>query len=384
MFVEDTYSQLELEQPESERRKLNHEFPKRPVFNYTKLMHVVGVIVRNLNQVVDKNWYPTPKTEYSNFRHRPLGIGIQGLADVFFKFKTTYDSEIASDLNRRIFETIYYAAVSASSKLARDKYSACLAEFETKEFIRVNKIEYTRETLPKLIGSYSTFEGSPLMQGKFHFEMRGLTAQDLVQKFDWETLRRHVQTFGVRNSLFVALMPTASTSQIMGNIESFEPLTSNIFKRQTLAGEFIIVNKYLIHDLEEIGLWNKTVENYIKLNNGSIQSILGIPEEIKKRYRTVWEISQKHLIDLAADRQHFVDQSQSLNLFIEDLTFSKFNSMHFYGWKKNLKTGCYYLRTRQAANAQTFTVDPKLKGEVQRVEYIPVQNDDDVCLVCSS
>ena len=392
MFVEDSYA--EDEPPEA--RALNHEFPRRPLFNYRKLMDVVQVIVRNLNQVIDRNWYPTPETEKSNMSHRPLGIGVQGLADVFYKFRCTYDSPVAKELNQRIFETIYYAAVSASTKLAKEIYKTHLQQLQTKPSIVIDKKEYTVETLPKTIGSYPSMlrnNGSPLFQGKFHWELYGRTTADLLQKFDWESLREHIQTFGVRNSLLVALMPTASTSQIMGNIESIEPLTSNIFKRQTLAGEFIVVNKYLMRDLTELGLWNPEMENFIKLSNGSIQNIQGIPSSIKELYRTVWEISQQHIIDLASDRQPFVDQSQSMNLFIEDLTFSKFNSMHFYSWKKQLKTGCYYLRTRPAVQAQKFTTS-LIQGSVAkttseltedpRAFQIPEQNDEEVCLVCSS
>lgn len=385
MFVEDTHSPDELDLPEDQRRPLNHEFPRRPVMNYRKLEEVVMVMTRNLNQVIDRSWYSMPETERSNLRHRPIGIGVQGLADVFFKFKTTFDSEVAKDLNRRIFETMYYATLTASTKLAREIHQQRLQELESKDSIKIDKVEYTRETLPPTTGAYFTFDGSPMSEGTFHFELRGVTTDDLIQPYDWESLRGHITSFGLRNSLLLALMPTASTSQIMGNIESIEPLTSNIFRRQTLAGEFIVVNKYLIHDLEEIGLWTPEVENYVKLNGGSIQSIEGIPDTIKKRYRTVWELSQKCIIDLAADRQHFVDQSQSMNLFMEDITFSKFNSMHFYGWKKGLKTGCYYLRSRSAIDAQKFTVDPSLQqGEVTTTEYIPTLNDDDVCLVCSS
>jgi ribonucleoside-diphosphate reductase alpha chain len=383
MFVEDTHSQAELES--ATRRELDHEFPHRPRFNYKKLAEVVGIVTRNLNQVIDRNWYPVPETHASNMRHRPIGIGVQGLADVFFKFKTTYDSEVAKDLNRRIFETIYYAALSTSSTMSREIYKSTLLEFENKPTIKLHKKEYTRETLPKTIGAYSSYEGSPMSQGKFHFELRGLTTSDLLQPYDWESLRAHISQFGTRNSMLVALMPTASTSQLMGNIESIEPLTSNVFKRNTMAGEFIVVNKYLIHDLEKLGLWNSTTENYIKLNKGSIQSIDGIPDELKRRYRTVWEMSQKHIIDLAADRQHFVDQSQSMNLFIEDLTFSKFNSMHFYGWKQKLKTGCYYLRSQPAIEAQKFTVDVVASAPEEEVEvYIPSVNDEEICLVCSS
>jgi ribonucleoside-diphosphate reductase alpha chain len=355
--------------------------------------------VRNLNQVIDRNWYPTPETERSNLAHRPLGIGVQGLADVFYKFRCTYDSPLAKELNQRIFETIYYAALSASTKLAREIYKYYVKQLQPKTpqdeppCIRINKKEYTLEQLPKTIGAYTSMtrnEGSPLYTGKFHWELYGLKPEQLLQKFDWDSLRAHIQTFGVRNSLLVALMPTASTSQIMGNIESIEPLTSNIFKRQTLAGEFIVVNKYLMHDLAELGLWNSEMENFIKLSNGSIQNIAGIPASIKHLYRTVWEISQQHVIDLAAARQPFIDQSQSMNLFIEDLTFSKFNSMHFYSWNAKLKTGCYYLRTRPAVQAQKFTASTAVSAtkldatEDSRAFEIPTQNDEEICLVCSS
>ena len=383
MFVEDTHTETD-----DPIRVLNHEFPKHPVFNYKRLTEVVQVIVRNLNQVIDRNWYPTPETERSNLNHRPLGIGVQGLADVFYKFRCTYDSERARELNQRIFETIYYSAVSASTKLAKEIYKSYVQQLQTKATILVDKREYTLDNLPKNIGAYPSMtrnNGSPLFNGKFHWEMYGKTQNDLLQKFDWDSLREHIKIFGVRNSLLVALMPTASTSQIMGNIESIEPLTSNVFKRQTLAGEFIVINKYLMNDLSQLGLWNAEMENFIKLSNGSIQNIQGIPDSIKNLYRTVWEISQSHIIDLAADRQPFVDQSQSMNLFIEDLSFSKFNSMHFYSWSKGLKTGCYYLRTRPAVQAQKFTVQMDSPQLAENVQFsIPNQNEEEVCLVCSS
>jgi ribonucleotide reductase alpha subunit len=299
---------------------------------------------------------------------------------------------LARELNQRIFETIYYAAVSASTKLAKEVYKSYVQQFDPKNptAIKIDKREYTLENLPKTIGSYGSMtrnNGSPLFNGLFHWEMYGWKPEQLLQKYDWDSLRAHIQTFGIRNSLLIALMPTASTSQIMGNIESIEPLTSNVFKRQTLAGEFIVINKYLMNDLTQLGLWNAEMENYIKLSNGSIQNIAGIPEDIKYLYRTVWEISQQHIIDLAADRQAFVDQSQSMNLFMEDLTFSKFNSMHFYSWSKGLKTGCYYLRTRPAVQAQKFTVQPSVQttNPPNPIAFsIPEQSEEEICLVCSS
>lgn len=387
MFVEDNLL-------EGEERSLNHEFPVHPKFNYKKLMEVVSVIVRNLNQVIDRNWYPNVETEKSNLSHRPLGIGVQGLADVFYKFRCTFDSDLARELNRRIFETIYYAALAASTKLSKEIFKSYMQQLSTKNNIMIDKKEYTKDTLPKTIGSYPSLlqnGGSPLMNGKFHWELYGLDPSELLQKLDWDSLRDHIQTFGIRNSLLVALMPTASTSQIMGNIESIEPLTSNIFKRQTLAGEFIIINKYLMRDLNQLGMWNDDMENAIKLSNGSIQNIAGIPEDIKYLYRTVWEISQKNIIDLAADRQPFVDQSQSMNLFIEDVSFASFNSMHFYSWTKKLKTGCYYLRTRPAAQAQKFTaynnpnsVTMTSNGTIQFSVVKEEEDEENICLVCSS
>lgn len=386
MFVEDSVG---ADEADIENIELNHEFPNRPIFNYKKLMETVKIIVRNLNQVVDRNWYPTPETEKSNLSHRPLGIGIQGLADVFFKFRCTYDSSLAKELNKKIFETIYYAAVSASTKLSKEMYKNYVNQLQSKTSIMIDKKEYTLESLPKNIGAYSSMDkngGSPLYNGKFHWELYGAEPE---MKYDWESLRYHINTFGIRNSLLIALMPTASTSQIMGNIESFEPLTSNIFIRQTLAGQFVVVNKYMMRDLKILGLWNKDIENYLKTNNGSIQNIQGIPDSIKYLYRTVWELPQKSLIDLAADRQPYVDQSQSLNLFVEDLTFGKFNTMHFYSWEKKLKTGCYYLRTRPATEPQKFTVLPDNTNQEQlqnisRSFNVEIQNEEEICLVCSS
>jgi ribonucleoside-diphosphate reductase alpha subunit len=323
-FVEDTYTPEELEVPEEERRPLNHEFPKHSVFNYEKFKKVVAVCVRNLDKVIDYNYYPVPETKRSNFRHRPIGIGVQGLADVFFKFNVTFGSDEAKQLNKYIFETMYYAAVSESSKIARKTWMKYKQECDEtgKVVIQTNpvvldtgkvtytKTEYTNSNdIPKTIGAYPSYlenGGSPLSKGIFHWQMMGLEEKDLITNYDWDSLREHIQQFGVVNSLLIALMPTASTSQIMGNIECFEPLMSNVFIRNTLAGEFVVVNKYLIHDLSELGLWSKRIENYIKLNNGSIQSIEGIPEHIKNKYKTVWELSQRFIIDLAADRSPFV------------------------------------------------------------------------------
>jgi ribonucleoside-diphosphate reductase alpha chain len=407
-FVEDTYSEEELQIPESERRRLNHDFPKYPVFNYDKFKHVIEVNVRNLNRVIDINYYPVPETKRSNLRHRPIGIGVQGLANVFFKFNITFDSEQAKLLNRYIFETLYYTALSVSTKICRETYieykNECIEHgkvvvYTNPVVLDTSKVTYTKteytnvEDIPSTIGAYPSYldnGGSPLSKGLFHWEMMGLKQEDLATNYDWESLRHHILKFGVCNSLLIALMPTASTSQIMGNIESFEPLMSNIFIRNTLAGEFIVVNKYLMHDLQELGIWDKKIENWLKLNNGSIQSIEGIPQHIKDKYRTVWEIPQKALIDLAAERQPFIDQSQSLNLHIEDLKYSTFSSMHMYSWKKGVKTGCYYLRTKEATTAQKFTVDEKLlqnlNSENAHIQYTPpkITGPEESCLVCGS
>jgi len=400
-FVEDSYTNEELEQPEENRRSLDHEFPKNPIFNYDKFQQVIAINVRNLNKVIDINYYPIPETKRSNFRHRPIGIGVQGLADVFFKFNVTFDSEEAKQLNKYIFETLYYAAISESSKIARQTYSSYCRECSengkvvvyTNPIISDNgKVTYTKteytdvSDIPKTIGAYPSYlenGGSPLSNGYFHWQLMGLEEKDLSTNYDWDSLRYHIQQYGIINSMLIALMPTASTSQIMGNIECFEPLMSNTFTRNTNAGEFIVVNKYLIKDLVSLGLWNTRIENYIKLNNGSIQSIDGIPQYIKDKYRTVWEISQKCIIDLAADRAPFVDQSQSLNLHVQDLDFNKFNSMHMYGWKRGLKTGCYYLRSQEATTPQKFTVD-EIALNTQQYSSTKITGPDDTCLVCSS
>jgi len=402
-FVEDSYA--EDDDPE---RQLNHEFPKHPIFNYDKFKKVVEVNVRNLNKVIDVNYYPLPETKRSNFRHRPIGIGVQGLANVFFKFNIAYDSPEAQLLNKYIFETLYYTALSTSSKICREVWMEHKKEIEEtgKTIVYTNPViqdtgkvvytrtEYTAVTdLPTTVGAYPTYHdngGSPISKGIFHWEMMGLDKKDLVTKYDWDTLRSHILRFGVCNSLLIALMPTASTSQIMGNIESFEPLMSNIFIRNTLAGEFIVVNKYLMNDLQSLGLWTKQMENYLKLNNGSVQNIEGIPQFIKDKYKTVWEMPQRVLIDLAADRQPFIDQSQSLNLHIEDLRYGTFSSMHMYSWKKGLKTGCYYLRTREAVMPQKFTLDESaLSNKVDftaNVSYKPpkITGPEESCLVCGS
>lgn len=350
-------------------------------YNYTELMQIVDLAVRNLNNIIDINHYPVIETEKSNKRHRPIGLGVQGLADVFAHFNLSYESPKAKLLNKYIFETLYYAALSASVNQSREIYMRCKSKLESDGFLSYDGKTYHRDTdtIPKTIGAYSTFEGSPMSQGIFHFEMYGMKPEDLETKYDWETLREKMKIFGARNSLLIALMPTASTSQIMGNTECIEPFMANVFKRETTAGEFPVMNKYLVKSLMEHGLWNKEIQNCILNENGSIQNIYGIPQEIKNIFKTVWEIKQSVIIDLAADRQPFVDQAQSLNLFKANLQLKQFTEMQFTVWKKQIKT-TYYLRTKNATNAQKIAVDETyLQKNLERAFNEP----DDICLSCS-
>ena len=315
-----------------------------PRFNFHKLAEVTRVITENLNCIIDVNYYPTKETELSNKRHRPIGIGVQGLADVFIKMNMAYSSEDAAALNRDIFETIYYAAVDASCKLAM------------------------RE------GAYSTFDGSPASKGILQFDMWGVTPSD---RYDWSELKRQVVKHGLRNSLLVAPMPTASTSQILGNNECFEPFTSNIYSRRTNAGEFILVNKYLMKELQDLGLWNEEIKNNIVANKGSIQHIDTLSEEIREKYKIVWEIPMRHMINMSRDRGAFICQSQSLNLWLENPDYKKLTAMHMWSWKQGLKTGIYYLRRKAKHQAQQFTVEPENKSTI-------VHEEDSVCEMCSS
>jgi ribonucleoside-diphosphate reductase alpha chain len=299
-------------------------FVKDGKFDFEKLFEVTYQVTLNLNKVIDINYYPVEEAKRSNLRHRPIGLGVQGLADVFILLRLPFESELAAMLNRNIFETIYFAAMTASKDLAKQQ------------------------------GAYETFQGSPLSKGQFQFDLWKVEPSG---RHDWETLRNEVIEHGVRNSLLVAPMPTASTSQILGNNECFEPYTSNIYSRRVLSGEFVIVNKHLLKDLVALGLWDNDMKNRIIAANGSIQQITSIPEEIRELYKTVWEIKQRTIIDMAADRGAYICQSQSLNLFVSNPTASKLTSMHFYAWKKGLKTGMYYLRTQAAAQAVQFTVE---------------------------
>ena len=294
------------------------------VFDHNKLKSVTKVITRNLNKVIDVNFYPVPEAKLSNLRHRPIGIGVQGLADVFQVLGMPFDSEEAKVLNRDIMETIYFGAVEASMELAREE------------------------------GAYETYQGSPASKGILQYDMWDQKPSD---RWDWAGLKAQIAKHGMRNSLLLAPMPTASTSQILGNNECFEPYTSNIYTRRVMSGEFAVVNPHLLKELVDMGLWNKSMKNRILANGGSVQGIPEIPKKMQEVYKTVWELKMRTLIDMAADRGAFIDQSQSLNLFVAAPTTSKLTSMHFYSWKQGLKTGCYYLRTRPAADAIQFTVD---------------------------
>ncbi len=301
-------------------------FVKNGEFDHDKLFEVTYRVTRNLNRIIDRNYYPIPEARNSNMRHRPIGIGVQGLADAFIMMRYPFESEEARTLNRDIFETIYYASATASKDLA-------IAE-----------------------GPYETFEGSPASKGILQFDMWGVQPS---KRWEWNTLKEEIKKHGMRNSLLLAPMPTASTAQILGNNECFEPYTSNMYNRRVLSGEFIVVNKHLLRDLSKLGLWNDEMKNKIIANNGSVQNINEIPDNLKAIYKTAWEISQKTIIDMAADRGAFICQSQSLNIFMENANFQKLTSMHFYGWSKGLKTGMYYLRTKAARDAIKFTVDKK-------------------------
>ena len=357
-------------------------FVKDGAFDHKALFDVTKRVTKNLNRVIDRNYYPVPEAQNSNFRHRPVGLGVQGLADTFILLRLPFTSDAAKELNQDIFETLYYAAVTASMEEAKKD------------------------------GPYETYKGSPMSNGEFQHNMWGVKDEELSGRWDWGKLRKSIKKHGIRNSLLVAPMPTASTSQILGNNECFEPYTSNIYTRRVLSGEFIVVNKHLLEDLVERGLWNEDMKQELMRNNGSIQNIDGIPEDLKELYRTVWEMSMKDIIDMSRQRGYFIDQSQSLNLFMEGATMPKLTSMHFYGWKSGLKTGMYYLRTKSAVDAIKFTLDSKQKAAIPAVTVaatalagaapaaVPVEplspeelkqmlaqskeSEDDDCLMCGS
>ena len=323
------------------------KFVKDGEFDHDKLFKVAYQVTKNLNKIIDYNYYPVAEARNSNMRHRPIGIGVQGLADAFILMRFPFDSEEAKTLDKEIFETIYYAACTASKDLA-------IAE-----------------------GPYETYEGSPISQGQFQFDMWGVTPS---ARWEWDVLRDEIKKNGVRNSLLLAPMPTASTAQILGNNECFEPYTSNIYTRRVLSGEFVVVNKHLLKDLVKLGIWNDDLKNKLIGANGSVQNIPEIPENLKELYRTAWEISQKSILQMAADRGAYICQSQSTNVFMESPTFGKLTSMHFYGWKAGLKTGMYYLRSQAATQAIQFTVD---KGKLSQHKVTASQEHNEAAIACS-
>jgi ribonucleotide reductase alpha subunit len=336
-------------------------------FDYDKLHEVTKVITNNLNKVIDINFYPTEKTKRSNLRHRPIGIGVQGLADTFILMNIAFYSEEAKEVNKLIFETIYHASLEKSNEMSRD----LSIELNT-QTLKDNILFNNDENYLNLTGSYSSFKGSPASQGILQFDMWGVNPSN---RYNWSSLKSSIIKYGLRNSLLVAPMPTASTSQILGFNECFEPFTSNLYSRRTLAGEFVVVNKYLMKELIELGHWNEQIKNNIIANKGSIQQLTVLPEHIRNKYKIVWEIPMKHIIDMAADRGAFICQSQSLNLWVEDPTYNTLTSMHFYSWKKGLKTGIYYLRRKAKHQAQQFTIEPEQKH---------VEENYEICEMCSA
>ncbi len=323
-------------------------FIKGNEFDHKELYKITKRVIKNLNKVIDRNYYPVKEAENSNVRHRPVGLGVQGLADAFIKLRMPFTSDEAKALNQEIFETLYFASVTASMELAIEE------------------------------GPYSSYEGSPMSKGEFQYNMWGIKDEDLSGRWDWAKLRKQVLKNGVRNSLLMAPMPTASTSQILGNNEAFEPYTSNIYTRRVLSGEFIVVNKHLLEDLVERNLWTEDVKNAILRANGSVQGIDIIPQDLKELYKTVWELSMKDIIDMSRQRGYFIDQSQSLNLFMENANNSKLTSMHFYAWKSGLKTGMYYLRTKSAVDAIKFTLKKETKKEPVLESYAEMAQPDEV------
>ena len=362
---------------------------KKPFFNFEKLHQVAMTITKNLNKVIDINYYPVEKARRSNFRHRPIGIGIQGLADTYVIMRYAFDSEEAKKLNIQIFETIYHGSVEQSMLIAKTRHNTIKdmlmneMNYDESKTSYLNMNEYDPPSKSKYPGAYSSFEGSPTSYGKLQFDLWD-DFKPSNDRYDWDALKQEIQKYGLRNSLLVAPMPTASTSQIMGFNEAFEAFTSNIYKRKTLAGEFVVVNKYLIQDLIDLNLWNSDMKNMIILNEGSIQNIASIPEEIRNLYKTVWEMKQKSIIDQAVDRGPFICQSQSMNLFVEAPSFKTLSSMHFYTWSRGLKTCSYYIRSKPKAKNQQFTIDPAFKKAAEEEKKKNVICTDEVCTLCSS
>jgi ribonucleotide reductase alpha subunit len=390
-------------------------------FDYEKLYNVVQIVVTNLNNVIDINYYPTPKTKRSNFKHRPVGIGIQGLADVFFKLDLAFTSDQAKEINIKIFETIYYAALEKSMLLSKQRleymrflkvqyylnnWTFITDEDECREYniynvsdasihVAIENDKLIEKALASVkpvkaeidnldsefLGAYSSFKGSPASYGQLQFDLWNVTPSS--GRYDWAALKENIMTYGIRNSLLVAPMPTASTSQILGNNECFEPITSNIYSRKTLAGDFVLVNKYLVEDLLKLGLWNEDLKNSIIANKGSVSHIQDLVPHLKEKYKTVWELPMKEIINMSRDRGAYICQSQSLNLWIEDPDSKILTSMHFYSWKAGLKTGIYYLRRKAKHQAQQFTIEPKNKGDKEKADKDDDEDDKKDCLMCS-
>jgi ribonucleotide reductase alpha subunit len=345
-------------------------------FDFDLLHKVTKVVTNNLNKVIDINFYPTEKTYRSNKRHRPIGIGVQGLADTFIMLDMPFFSDEAKQINKQIFETIYHASLEKSNEMAIELTNIMKNSSRQDILEMITEHEYSilqrQQDCVDLLGAYSSFEGSPASQGILQFDMWNVTPSD---KYNWNELKESIKKYGLRNSLLVAPMPTASTSQILGYTECFEPLTSNIYSRRTMAGEFIVVNKHLMRDLIQLGLWNEQIKNNIIANRGSVQQLTMLSQHMRDKYKIVWEIPMKNVIDMSADRGPFICQSQSLNLWMEEPVYNKLTSMHFYAWEKGLKTGIYYLRRKAKHQAQQFTIEP---------EAVEVETKEEICEMCSA
>jgi|UniRef100_A0A6C0BPU7 ribonucleotide reductase alpha subunit len=354
-------------------------------FDFKHLHDNVKIVTKNLNKIIDKNFYPIEKTSLSNMRHRPIGIGVQGLADTFILMRYPFESDDAKKLNKQIFETIYHASLEASNEIAKKRSemieTMCALDVNTEEYKAIESYlkitDDEKSKLKKYKGAYSSYEGSPISKGIYQYDMWDVKINNDL--WDWAVLHKSIDKWGIRNSLLLAPMPTASTSQIMGFNECFEPFTSNLYKRKTLAGEFIVINKYLLKDLIECKIWNKDLKDKLIMNEGSVQNVNEISKEIKEIYKTAWEIKQKTIIDMAVDRGAYICQSQSMNLFTDDPNHHRLTTMHFYAWQKGLKTGMYYLRTKPKASTQQFTIDP-LKSKSNLI----TQNNETECLTCSA
>ena len=404
-YVKDSWYEHELKEPEHLRRKLNHEFPENPIFAYEELVINTRKMVANLDNLLDKNYYPVIETARSSFRTRAIGIGVQGLADVFMKFKIPFESPAAIELNKKIFEAIHYGAVAESNDICYRIYKKIRKEINEKGYaewspipnqvleqypdlyseqlyINHNRIYNNVKDVPKTIGSYPAYlenGGSPLANRKFHWELYGAKPCGL---FDWESLREKIAIYGMRHSHLNAAMPTASTSQIMGYVESFEPYKSNIYMRKTQAGEFPVINKFLYNDLRKINYDMNMAKEYLLVNDGSVQTMPNLPIELKALYKTAYEMPMKSIINMARDRQPFIDQAQSMNLFFNRFTYDgHFYKCILYAWKAKLKTGSYYIRTKAAGKAQNLAIDPEVEKQIQMNQLIE-QEEQEICTAC--